>query len=264
MNSLANDPRSTPDLFRTALQSDSDHAWDAVAALHWRGSKEVLDRALALSSSENVSERARAADILGQLGIPERTFPNQCFDALLHLLSDDAQQVVFSAIFGIQHLDRVKAAPHVLPFANHQDDNIRYAAAFALGAVNTPDAIAALLMLMGDGDDEVRNWATFGVGQQSEADSEEIRAALAARLNDDDPDVRYEAICGLGRRRDGRAMGFLKTILHDDPDDTFAREAAAKLLGLDESRDTATSELLGALQRRQRWTSSRAGGANRR
>nr|WP_078462352.1 HEAT repeat domain-containing protein [Sphingomonas sp. NIC1] len=110
---------------------------------------------------------------------------------------------------------------------------------------------------MTDRDPEVRNWATFGIGQQSDADSDAIRHALKNQLCDADPDVRYEAIIGLGRRRDRRALGFLKTMLHDDPDDVFAREAAAKLLGINESGDRATDELLGSLQRLQRWGGDR-------
>ena len=253
MSDPENDPRSVPDLFEVALQSDEDAAWDAVAALHWRGSKEVLDRALAVTRSDDATLRARAAAILGQIGVPERTFPDQCFPAVLRLLSDPHQPVVFAAIIALQHIDRSRAAPHIIPFAEHDDDDIRYAAASALGAVDTSEANATLLALMTDRDPEVRNWATFGLGQQSDADTDQIREALAARLADYDPDVRYEAVVGLGRRRDGRAVGFLKTMLHEDPDDVFAREAAAKLLGLDGSGEIATGELLGALQRLQRW-----------
>lgn len=110
---------------------------------------------------------------------------------------------------------------------------------------------------MTDRDPEVRNWATFGLGQQSDMDSDAIRQALKKQLSDDDPDVRYEAIIGLGRRRDRRALSFLKTMLHNDPDDVFAREAAAKLLGLNESGERATDELLGSLQRLQRWGGDR-------
>lgn len=258
MASPANDPRSVSDLFEAAFQSDKGAAWDAVEALHWRGSKEVLDQALTLARSDDASLRARAADVLGQIGIPEREFPDECFSGVLRLLADTAQPVVFDAIFALQHIDRLRAAPHIIPFADHDDDNIRYAVAFALGAVDTPEANATLLVLMTDRDAEVRNWATFGLGQQSDADSDQIRKALAARVADDDPDVRYEAIIGLGRRRDSRATGFLKTMLHDDPDDIFAREAAAKLLGLDGSGERATNELLGALQRLQRWDSDGA------
>jgi HEAT repeat protein len=249
----ANDPRSVPNLFEAAFQSDEDAAWDAIAALHWRGSKEVLDRALALTHSDDPTLRGRGADILGQIGIPERTFPDECFSAVRRLLADEAQPVVFEAIFALQHIDRSRAAPHIIRFADHEDDDIRYAVAFGLGAVDTPEANATLLALMTDRDAEVRNWATFGLGQQSDADTDQIRKALAARLADDDPDVRYEAIIGLGRRRDRQAVGFLKTMLHHDPDDIFAREAAAKLLGIDGSGERTTGELLGALQRLQRW-----------
>jgi hypothetical protein len=101
MTSPADDPRSVPELFDAALQADKDAAWDAVAALHWRGSNEVLDRALAFACSCDPAERGRAADILGQIGIPDRTFPDQCFLAVLRLLADDDQQVVFDAIFAL-------------------------------------------------------------------------------------------------------------------------------------------------------------------
>lgn len=253
MTSPANDTRSVPELFNAALQADKDAAWDAVAALHWRGSREVLDQALALACSNDPTERGRAADILGQIGIPDRVFPDQCFSAILCLLADDNQQVVFDAIFALGHVDRPRAAPYIIPLADHDWDNIRFAVAFTLGAVDSVEAHSTLLSLMSDRDPEVRNWATFGLGQQSDADSDAIRQALAAHLSDDDPDVRYEAIIGLGRRRDLRALGFLNTMLHDDPTDILAREAAAKLLGLDESGERATDELLGSLQRLQQW-----------
>ena len=253
MTTPADDPRSTSELFEAAFQADRDAAWDAVAALHWRGSREVLDRAVFLAMSKEPGERRRAADILGQIGIPRRTFPEECFSVVTRLLADDDVDVVFGAIFALQHVDSHRAATHVIPFADHENDNIRYAVAFALGAVDTPQANATLLCLMRDCDPEVRNWATFGIGQQSETDTDEIRQALAERLTDDHPDARYEAVVGLGRRRDDRALGFLKTILHNEPDDVFAREAAEKLLGLDASGYMTTRQLLGALQRRQRW-----------
>jgi HEAT repeat protein len=249
----ANDRRSVDDLFEVAIHADDDAAWDAIAALHYRGSKEVFDRALALTYHAEPAVRGRGADILGQLGIPVRAFPDECFAAALRLLTDEVRQVQFAAIFALQHLDRTRAAPHIMPFAADNDDGIRYAVASALGAVDTPEANRVLLTLMRDRDADVRNWATFGLGQQSDADDDEIRVALADRLEDGDPDVRYEAIIGLGRRRDARALGFLKTMLHDDPDDVFAREAAAKLLGLDDSGIAPTTDLLGGLQRQQRW-----------
>ena len=254
MSSAAEDRRTVPELFEAALSSaDEDLRWNAVAALHWQGSRDVFGRAAELCRSTNASERALGADILGQLGIPKRTFPSESFDALLGLLSDGDLDVLYSSIIALQNIDAARAATHILPFSDHPDGNVRYAVAFALCGVDGEEAIDALLALARDRDGDVRNWATFGLGQQSDADTPKIRKALAARLQDQDEDVRYEAIIGLARRRDVRMTGFLKTMLHDDPDDVFAREAAALLLGMQCSGDTATSDLLGALQRQQRW-----------
>ena len=254
MTSPINDTRSVADLWKAAFQADDDVAWNAVAALHWRGSKEVLDRAVVLTRSSDPASRARGADVLGQLGLPERTFPEESFSALLPLLKDEMLTVVCDAIYALQHVNRVRAASHIIPFADHGDDNIRHAVAFGLGAVDTWEAQQTLLHLMTDRDPDVRNWATFGIGQLTNVDTDQIRAALAAALSDDDADVRYEGIIGLGRRRDSRAVPYLKLLLHEDPDDIFAREATAKVLGLNESGQIATADLLGALQRLQRWS----------
>lgn len=254
MSSAADDPRTVSELFKAALSSeDEELRWDAVAALHWRGSREIFDRAAELCQSKQATERTLGADILGQLGIPQRTFPDESFDTLLGLLADPHTEVLFSAIVALQFVDPARAVAHILRFRDHPTDNVRYAVAFALGGVDDEAAINALLVLARDRDADVRNWATFGLGQQCDADTPEIREALAARLEDQDPDVRYEAICGLARRRDTKMAGFLKTMLHDDPDDIFAREAAARLLGMECSGDTSTSDLLGSLQRQQRW-----------
>ncbi|MBD8641658.1 MULTISPECIES: HEAT repeat domain-containing protein [unclassified Sphingomonas] len=254
MTSPVDDIRSIADLWKAAFQADDDAAWNAVAALHWRGSKEVLDRAVALTRSSDPASRARGADVLGQLGLPERTFPEESFSAVLPLLKDEVLTVVYDAIYALQHVDRVRAAAHIIPFADHWDDNIRHAVAFGLGAVDTQEARQALLKLMTDCEPDVRNWATFGIGQLTDVDTDQIRAALAVALSDDDAHVRYEGIIGLGRRRDSRAVPYLKLLLHEDPDDIFAREATAKVLGLNESGQIATAELLGALQRLQRWS----------
>jgi HEAT repeat protein len=193
------------------------------------------------------------ADILGQLGIPARSFPDETFGTLLELLSDTDVKVLHSAILALQHADKQRAATHVIRFADHPNEEVRYAVAFALSGADLREAVGALLKLAHDQDDDVRNWATFGLGQQSDADTPEIRQALAARLENPIEEVRYEAIIGLARRREVRMIGYLKTILHDDPDDVFAREAAARLLGMECSGDIPFGDLLGALQRRQRW-----------
>ena len=248
MTNIVRDPRSMDELFQVALGPEGDAAWGAVSALHWRGTEDVLDRCIALSGSRDAKERARATDVLGQLGVPHRTFPEQCFDLLLKLLSDEDLLVVSSAIMGLQHLDCIRAKSHVLPYAHHENDNVRYAVAVALGCIDDAAATAALLELMKDRNDEIRDWATFGIGQLSDVDSREIRSALADRLSDPDADVRYEASIGLARRGDKRSLDSLIAILNTEPDDNFAREAAANLLNIGDGENYAASDILKALE----------------
>lgn len=255
----ANDPRSDAELFAASLQAEDDGAWDAVAALHWRGSKEVLEQAISLTSSRDLMVRGRAADILSQLGLPDRTFPLECFTAVLPLLADSSPGVIRDAIYALHHIDAAQAAPHTMRFARHTDADIRQAVAYGLGGVETSESLEVLLLLMKDHDADVRSWATFGVGQQSECDTAQIRAALFVALSDDDPDVRYEGVVGLGLRRDKRALPYLKLLLHEDPSDIFAREAAARLVGLEQGGEIETADLLGALQRLQRWSGNSTG-----
>ncbi len=246
------DSRSVEELFEVALQADEDTGWDSIMALHWRGSEEVLERSIALTRSNDPVWRARGADILSQLGVPERTYPDQCLTAVLTLLADEAAFVVCSAIYALHHIDSLQAAPHIAPLANHLNDDIREAVAFGLNGVDTSKAHEVLLKLMRDRNTDVRNWATFGIARQSDIDNSDVRSALVANLADADDEVRYEAAIGLARRRDIRSLKILKQLLHDDPDDIFAREAAGILLDFS-GIETDTVTLLGALQRLDRW-----------
>lgn len=252
MTGVPSDSRSVEELFEVALEADEDRARDAVETLHWRGSEEVLDRGIALTRSSDPVWRALGADVLGQLGIPDRTYPNQCLTAVLPLLVDEAASVVRSAIYALHYIDSLQAAPHIAPLANHLNDDIRVAVAFGLCGVAFSEAHDVLLKLMSDRSPDVRNWATFGIARQSEIDNSDVRSALFAGLADPDEDVRYEAAIGLARRRDTRSVKILKQLLHEDPDDIFAREAAAILVDLDEI-ESDTVALLGALQRLDRW-----------
>ena len=249
MEQLANDQRSTPDLFEAALQSDDDVAWDAISALRSRGSKDVLDQAVSLTHSDSPFMRMRGADILGQLGLPEPTFPDECFQSIQPLLKDHELAVVDAAITALGYLDRERAALYIVPFQSHDDDRIRLRAAMALCGVETQTALDALMRLTEDQDDIVRDWATFGIGRQTKADTPEIRNALAARLGDHDEVVRYEATCGLALKRDRRAVSPLMGMLEANSEDFDLKEAAGTMLGEQDGSCFPTSELLGRLRR---------------
>jgi HEAT repeat protein len=79
LQSLQSDSRSTAEVIETALadaerKDDLPENYRAIAVLHARGTRDVLTAALALCGSPDPKRRALGAEILGQLGSPERTF----------------------------------------------------------------------------------------------------------------------------------------------------------------------------------------------
>jgi len=92
-----------------------------------------------------------------------------------------------------------------------------------------PEAVAALLLLATDRDEAVRDWATFSVGTLSDADDEAIRARLWANAHDPNRDVRGEAVVGLARRSDPRAVTLLRERLVDGDCRVYELEAAEEM-----------------------------------
>jgi HEAT repeat protein len=229
------------DLFRLSLSGDREDeaAWEAVRQLHKLGNKEVFDKAVALTSSSEALHRARGADILGQLGVstePSAILIPERLDSLLELLKDESDPLVLdAAIVALGHLRESEGIRAILLFSQHPDENVRYAVAWALpsGLGKETDVIATLMQLMRDSDSDVRDWATFGLGTQSEADSEAIRGALFERLPDTDQDTRAEAAVGLAKRKDLRVLPVVLEELDRDEYGVLYEEAASFLLGLD-------------------------------
>jgi hypothetical protein len=229
------------DLFRASLSGDREDevAWEAVRQLHKLGSKEVLDRAIALTRSSEPLNRARGADILGQLGVSielSTIFIPERLDSLLGLLNDESDSLVLdAAIVALGHLRQPEGIGAILKYCAHPDENVRFAVAWALPArqIDNPEIIETLLLLMRDPDSDVRDWATFGLGTQLEADTPAIRQALFERLHDMDEDTRAEAAVGLAKRKDRRVLPTLLEVLARDEYGSLYEEAASSLLGLD-------------------------------
>lgn len=229
------DLRPTEELIRIALIGlaidDYDRDFDAWppevkaghrarCVLHARGSNEVLDAAAQLCDSAAPLERELGAHILGQLG-EGRPYREQCCDRLLLLLTDQHERVRLEAFYALGHLGNRRADKALAGHADDPDPKIRRATAFALNGTTDPDGIRALLGLMRDPQAETRDWATTGIGQDTTIDGPDIRAALLERTDDDDTITRAEALLGLARRKDPRALPFLITELqgHLDPSD---------------------------------------------
>lgn len=106
-----------------------------------------------------------------------------------------------------------------LRLRNRWTTEVRTQVAVAVPACSGDDvdalAVAALIELTRDGDADVRNWATFGLGRQLATDGQDVRDALWARVADESRDVREEAIAGLARRRDTRSLALVAQLLRD-------------------------------------------------
>jgi HEAT repeats/PBS lyase HEAT-like repeat len=244
--------RSVAELFAAATdwsREDGEGDWTAVAALHFVGSREVLDRSLEMAASDDPRLRARAADILGQLGIPERTFPEESVTTVTRLVSDPDPHVIQAAAYALGHLSHfdlldVRSTKALIRISDHDDPEVRHAAAWALAGTTDPEAIAALIRLTEDDVAKTRDWATFGLGEMGKLNTPEIRDALHRRLDDVDGDTRFEAICGLARCRDPRVARPLIEALGDEPENGHLVAAACKLLNLPNEPEPPTTEAL--------------------
>lgn len=231
-------------------ERDDDSPCPATVALCERGSREVLDAALTLCASLDPKCRIVGARILGQLGSPERTFPEECCDTLIALLRDPSEQVMTTAVYALGHLGNHRCDPELLALKDHPEPVVRKGVAFSLAGTNLPQAVPILLTLMDDDDVEARDWATTTVGQATGLDTPEIRAALLKRATEDDDEMtRGEALYGLAKRGDARAAPLIiaELVGADDPTDQFG-EAAKACLGIDERQDVTIEQLLEELR----------------
>ncbi|HKV91572.1 MAG TPA: HEAT repeat domain-containing protein [Candidatus Angelobacter sp.] len=257
-------PQEIDELFAQALRGDDDdrEPWEAIHALRRIGTREVFDRAAKWCKSTNPIERARGAAILAQLGRsaehPSNNFPEESFIAVSRMLAKEKEvRPLGSAIHALGHLENPKAVPLIVAYRDHQADDVRFAAACALGAFpNHPASVQSLLHLTSDADHDVRDWAVFGLGVLGDSDSPEIRDAMAARLNDSFEDARDEAMVSLAKRKDVRVLPVLTAELKAAQEDdsrmtTLVTEAACLMLGMEQDqKDWIAADYLTALQKR--------------
>jgi HEAT repeat protein len=245
---------------------DDDLPWKAIGALHRNGSHAVFVRAVAWCTSPHPIKRARAADILAQLlragqsrrnltSRPEWMFRAESYDLITRMLEKENDTYALgSEITALGHLDNAAAIPLVAKFAKHTDENVRFAVAYALGSHSChddPRSVDVLRELMEDTDQDVRDWAIFGLGVQGNADSEEIRAAFLRHLDDPFLDARIEAAAALGKRHDARLAEPLIRMLKKHRALRGLVEAARNLLELSEDPpDWFETEYITALENR--------------
>ena len=214
----SNDLNETPtsELLRQALAYahnepvlESDEYWTRISALHFRADRRLFEEAVGLCAKPDPVLRAVGADILAQLGVregvAEHPFADESTPTLVSLLDDTEPVVTTSALYALGHLGKGEPA-QLARLASRPSEDIRCALAYALGGRTDDISIDTEIRLSKDKDVDCRNWATFAIGALLELDSPAIRGALAARLKDADDEVRGEAIGGLAKRQDERAV----------------------------------------------------------
>jgi HEAT repeat protein len=251
-------------LFAQTLEGgpEDDAPWDAVTALRLLGTREVFEYARSWVESDDPRKRARGIDVLALLGQtvehPSHSFPEESYDVVSQALGKESELgPMLSAIAALGHLRDLRAVPLIAPFHSHPNSEIRFSLAHALGGY-ADDALGVetLLILMRDPDGRVRDWATFGLGVQGDADSVQIREALCQRLGDSNLDGRQEAIAGLAKRQDMRALQPLLGLLDQDFISPCMEEAASLLLGIEVQAEWFAPDYATAL--RQRFASGSA------
>lgn len=218
--------KTTSELFQKALsvKLNGNAYWNYVSKLRGRGSKETFSFAKNLCLSTRKHKRVLGIDVLCQLRIYKGNgdlkqtttskpfLPKKSILLIRPTLRDNRKEVLLSAIFALGHLKDPERNKLMTPFAYHQNAEVRYAVAFALGGDSKPLSIKTLLQLTEDKDPQVRDWATFGIGSLADirkTNTRHIREALFKRLHDTHMDPRGEALIGLAKLKDKRVIEYI-------------------------------------------------------
>jgi HEAT repeat protein len=208
------------------IENDEEVYWSLIAELHKRGTVNEFNLSVKLCKSDDPIDREIGADILGQLGWQQKAFQEESISILIDLLSDPIDDVITSAAYALGHRNSFEAIKPLLGHKNHPNSRVRYSVVFGLLGLEDTEAISCLIELSEDKDDEVRNWATFGLGSQIDVNTGDIRDALEKRLTDSVSEIRGEAFVGLATRGCNSIIDVLIKELNGDDIGVLMLEAA--------------------------------------
>ncbi|MFC9426750.1 ankyrin repeat domain-containing protein [Streptomyces sp. NPDC056987] len=233
---------------------ERDDWTEAVAALWRRGDEETFATCAAWCASDEPLRQAFAADVLARLGATGGAGPQgtgagaEAADGgspytaravpLLRGLSRQAvePELISSVVVALGQHGDPSALPEILRHTAHPDAGVRRRVAVALTGLvpaagpvpaDHHDGVQAMVRLSQDEDAAVRDRAVMALAAL-EADTYEIREALAARLNEPDAGTAARAAWGLAVRRDPRAVAALERILLDEDPEGRPRRTAVE------------------------------------
>ncbi|MEV7006300.1 ankyrin repeat domain-containing protein [Streptosporangium sp. NPDC051022] len=212
------------------VDEEAETWWTVASSLSRRGDEETFEAAARLCVSEDPRKREFAVDVLAEFGFTEddKPFLERTLPLLRRMAATEGDERVLRSVLGaLGHHGDPRALPEVLEIVTAGGWTRTQADPAALAAVLPPghaEGLALLISMTEDPDEEVRDWATMGLAGLTE-DTEQIRDALAGRLDDDDLNTVAEATRGLATRGDARAKrGADRVLAESDEDDTYLRD----------------------------------------
>ena len=222
----------------TEQDHHDDRAATLVDVLQRDGDRKFVDLALPLLADPNPGRRQMAAWLLGQFGYPAgRPYGDRIAPALASAARSETDDITRNELVAaLGFAEDPTWAGELARYSTDAYAPVRLTVAQSMPSMFAgddldPAAIATMLTLTRDEDPDVRDWATFGLGSQSDVDNPVLREALAARLDDDGADTAFEATLGLARRGDNRIRERLvqRLSMEDSPVYLLDLEAAAAL-----------------------------------
>jgi HEAT repeat protein len=202
------------------------------AVLITRMNRDLIDQAVELLSDAQANVRETACFIMGTQADVSDKAQLYCSEKFIEgvrlienlLASDRKYSVRAVAANALGRIGLASTLPSLIKAASERSCNVRFAVAYALGSfydwdddlfTYKPAVTETLLKLMDDADEDVRDWATFGI-HQGEHDTPETRARLWRALEDIDGDVRGEAAAALAKFNDRTFIPRLDELLRND------------------------------------------------
>jgi HEAT repeat protein len=227
---------------------DEGCRWELIDGIVEECPDDVFDTCRGLVAEPDARKRTLGADVLGRLVDVDPGAKPAALRVLRDALAVETDACArASMVAALGHVGSPEPLPQVIALAEDADPAVRLAVAFAVATIS-PEPLGhaarhALIKLSGDGEAEVRDWATFGLGTLSADDGPDVRAALLARTGDTSRETQAEALFGLAVRRDPRAVPHLIHALESPAVGGLVLDAAA------EAADPRLLPALWALQR---------------
>jgi len=229
-----------PELFQQALRGDPDAKDDqsynhAIATLSGY-IETIFPQIREMLSSGDISKRRVALAVIDKYASGNDYYlaewkptRSECHELVVSILNE-GNKLDSSLIPVIIHLLATVRQPGwieiVLPFVTDPDPRVRYSVALAFRRGNDEREVRALVLLSEDPIELVRSCAVIMIAIYMKQINERACDALANRLNDRAADIKMDAICGLVKARDPRAIEPLREQIKNDALEGLIRRLA--------------------------------------